>query len=51
MYARNVSTFLAHLTDDEGNLKLDMSDEITAGTLVCHEGVIVHERVKQAQEG
>ena len=51
MYARNVSTFLAHLTDDEGNLNLDMSDEITAGTLVCHEGVIVHERVKQALEG
>ena len=50
MYARNLSTFLGHLTDDEGRLNLDMSDEITAGTLVCREGVVVNERVKKLLE-
>ena len=50
MYARNLSTFLAHLTDEQGRLNLDMSDEITANTLVCSEGVVVNERVKKLLE-
>ncbi|MBT3342378.1 MAG: Re/Si-specific NAD(P)(+) transhydrogenase subunit alpha [Gemmatimonadetes bacterium] len=49
MYAHNIATFLQHLLDDEGQLSLDLEDEITAGTLVAREGAIVHERTLQAQ--
>ena len=44
MYARNITTFLEHLLE-EGNLKVDLEDEITAGTLIVHQGAIVNERV------
>ncbi len=50
MYARNLSTFLMHLTNQEGELHLDLEDEITAGTLLCHEGKVVHQQVKEALE-
>jgi NAD(P) transhydrogenase subunit alpha len=46
MYARNLTTFLDHLIDG-GQLKLDLEDEITAGTLVTHEGRILNERVRE----
>lgn len=49
MYAHNIATFLQHLLDDEGQLQLDLEDEITAGTLVARDGAIVHERTLQAQ--
>jgi NAD(P) transhydrogenase subunit alpha len=48
LYARNVATLLLHLTDKAGGLKIDLSDEITRGTLVCREGEVVHPRVRQA---
>ena len=44
MYARNITTFLEHLLE-EGALKVDLEDEITAGTLIVHQGAIVNERV------
>ncbi len=40
-YARNISTLLLHLVKD-GNLTLDLSDEITAGTLITNDGGVVH---------
>ena len=46
-YARNITTFLDHLID-EGELKLDLEDEITAGTLVCRDGQVLHPRVREA---
>jgi NAD(P) transhydrogenase subunit alpha len=46
MYARNVTTFLDHLTE-EGALALDLEDEITSGTLVTHEGSILNETVRE----
>jgi NAD(P) transhydrogenase subunit alpha len=46
MYAKNVTTFLDHLLE-EGRLKLDLEDEITAGTLVTHEGRILNERIQE----
>ncbi len=49
MYAHNIATFLQHLLDDEGQLRLDLEDEITAGTLVARSGAIVHECTLQAQ--
>ena len=46
MYARNVTNFLLHLLKD-GRVHLDLSDELTRGPLVTHQGEIVHEAVKQ----
>ena len=45
MYGRNVTTFLAHLIE-EGELKFELEDEITRGTLVTHQGQVVHERIR-----
>lgn len=47
MYSKNISSLLLHLVDD-GALKFDTEDEITAGTLLCRDGAVVHERVKGA---
>ena len=44
MFAKNALTFLQHLIED-GELKLDLDDEITAGTLVTHQGKVVHPMV------
>ena len=49
MYAHNIATFLLHLVDDDGQLQLNVEDEITAGTLVARAGTIVHERGLQVQ--
>jgi len=46
MYARNVATFLLHLIKD-GQVQLDLEDEITRETLVACEGRIVHARVAE----
>ncbi len=46
MYAKNLSTLLLHLISD-GKLRLDLSDEITQGTLVSHDGEVVHPRVRE----
>jgi len=40
MYARNVATFLGHITKD-GALQLDFADEITKGTCVTHDGKVL----------
>jgi NAD(P) transhydrogenase subunit alpha len=45
MYARTVTNYLQHLARD-GKLQLDLSDELTRGPLVTHEGEIVHEAVR-----
>jgi NAD(P) transhydrogenase subunit alpha len=49
LYARNITTLLAHLTKD-GSLALDLNDEITKGALVTHEGRIVNDAVRAAAE-
>jgi H+-translocating NAD(P) transhydrogenase subunit alpha len=47
MYAKNVVAFLLHLVHD-GRLALDLDDEIVAGTLVTHDGEVVHPQVLEA---
>jgi len=47
MYSKNITTFLLHLVT-EGELRLDLEDEITAGTMVTRGGRIVHPRVLEA---
>jgi H+-translocating NAD(P) transhydrogenase subunit alpha len=46
MYAKNITTFLAHLVNKEGQMNWDLTDEITRETLVTHKGEVVHARVK-----
>jgi NAD(P) transhydrogenase subunit alpha len=47
MYARTVTNYLAHLLKD-GQVRLDLADELTRGPLVTHQGEVVHDVVKQA---
>jgi NAD(P) transhydrogenase subunit alpha len=47
MYARTVTNYLHHLLKD-GKINLDLSDELTRGPLVTHQGELVHEVVKAA---
>ncbi len=47
LYAKNIATFFLHLAK-EGNLELDLEDEITRETLVTRGGEIVNSRVLEA---
>ncbi len=46
MFSKNVEKFLFHLTDENG-FKMDMDDEITAGSLVVKGGEIIHALTKK----
>ena len=48
LYARNVSSLVELMVDDEGNLALDLEDEVLKGALVTHEGEIVHPGAREA---
>jgi NAD/NADP transhydrogenase alpha subunit len=48
-YARNVGTFLLHFLKD-GALNIDPSDEITAATLITHDGAVVQAATKALLE-
>ena len=50
MYAKNLVTFLKHLLE-EGELQLDLEDEITKGALLTHEGAIANDAVRARAEG
>ncbi|GJL51896.1 MAG: NAD(P) transhydrogenase subunit alpha [Nitrospirales bacterium] len=47
MYAKNIATFLQHLVK-KGELKIDMDDEITKGTLLTRDGEVIHQQVREA---
>lgn len=49
MYSKNLTAFLKVFLK-EGALNIDMEDEIVKGTLVTHEGKIVHEVTRLALE-
>jgi len=52
LFARNLVSFLTPLVDQEaGALKIDMEDEIVAGSLVTRDGEIVNERVAEVAAG
>jgi NAD(P) transhydrogenase subunit alpha len=46
MYSRNMEKLLFHFTRD-GAWKLDFQDEIVAGSVITHEGAIVHAKVRE----
>jgi NAD(P) transhydrogenase subunit alpha len=47
LYARNIATFLTHLSSKDG-FKWEMDEEITKGSLIVHEGKAVHPSVTKA---
>jgi NAD(P) transhydrogenase subunit alpha len=49
LYAKNVINLLA-LMQREGELVVDLSDEVLAGACVVHEGVVLHEPTRQLIE-
>lgn len=49
MYARNVIALLA-LFAQKGELKLDLDDDIIAGSLLTHDGAVRHEPTRKALE-
>ena len=46
LYARNVAALVKLLVKD-GAVTIDLEDEVVAGTLMTHEGKVVHQRVAQ----
>jgi NAD(P) transhydrogenase subunit alpha len=46
MYSRNMEKLLLYVTKD-GAWKLDFKDEIVSGSVITHEGQIVHAKVKE----
>ena len=46
--SKNIVSFLTHVFKDS---ELDLEDEITSGSLYCHNGDIVHEMTKDALKG
>ncbi|MFY1825869.1 Re/Si-specific NAD(P)(+) transhydrogenase subunit alpha [Myxococcus fulvus] len=45
MYSRNMEKLLAHVTDKDNVLKLDVADEIVKGMLITRGGEVVHPAV------
>jgi len=48
-YARNISTFLLHFMKD-GQMSYDFDDEITAATVITHDGAIVQAQTRALLE-
>ncbi len=50
MFAANVTAFLEHFwNEEEKSFNMDLEDEIMKGSLITHEGVVVHERFKEKE--
>ncbi|HER08536.1 MAG TPA: Re/Si-specific NAD(P)(+) transhydrogenase subunit alpha [Bacteroides sp.] len=47
MLGKNMVNFLELMFDDEGNLNLDVEDEIVQQTCITRNGEIVHERIRE----
>lgn len=48
LYAKNLTTLLAHLRTSEGSLVIDPGDEITRECLVTHRGEVMAPRLREA---
>jgi NAD(P) transhydrogenase subunit alpha len=49
-YARNISTLLVHMLSD-GQIAIDLDDEIQHGVVITHGGSVVHEATAKLLEG
>ncbi|HKY50357.1 MAG TPA: Re/Si-specific NAD(P)(+) transhydrogenase subunit alpha [Candidatus Limnocylindria bacterium] len=48
MYSRNIASLLALMIKKDGTFDLNIGDEVVKGTVITHDGEIVHEGVKKA---
>ena len=48
MYSRNIQSLLGLLITKEGNLNLDMNDDVIKGAVITKDGDVVHEATKKA---
>jgi H+-translocating NAD(P) transhydrogenase subunit alpha len=48
LYSKNMTNLLALMMDKDGQYVLNMEDDIVAGTLITHDGEIVHNATKAA---
>lgn len=46
LYGKNVMNFLDLIITKEGALNLNWNDDLVKGACICHEGQVVHDRVK-----
>ena len=46
MYAKNLTAFLKNMMDD-GELRLDLEDQIIRDSLITHKGEVVNPRVRE----
>ena len=47
MYARNLANFLKSLIGSEGQLDINLEDEVIRETLICRDGAVVHPAVRE----
>jgi len=50
LYSRNIAAFLKLLIDDNGELKIDLNDDVVGPACVLHNGEVVNQRVAAALE-
>ena len=51
MYSANIYNFIEHFWDEESKtIGLNLEDEILSGSVITHDGAVVHERFKPAQQ-
>lgn len=48
VYAANLSKLFALIVNKEGQLNLDLTDEVVSGVVVCNEGQVVHPVIKKS---
>ncbi|MCB1175695.1 MAG: NAD(P)(+) transhydrogenase (Re/Si-specific) subunit alpha, partial [Leptospiraceae bacterium] len=46
LYSRNLQALIDYITK-EGQLQLDLEDEIVQGALLVHQGAVIHPKVKE----
>lgn len=48
MLAKNITALFGHLTDMDGNLSINMKEEITVNTMLCKNNTITNSRVRES---
>jgi H+-translocating NAD(P) transhydrogenase subunit alpha len=50
MYSRNIASLLGLMLTKDGQLNLDMKDDVIKGTVITHGGEVVHEQTRKVME-
>ena len=50
MYSRNIASLLGLLIKKDGMFDLNLGDEVVRGTVITHNGEVVHEGTKKAMQ-